>query len=68
VAPTSSTNGPIQGPRDGRGEVISIAEQTQQLFVACAAGIESTEIEEDVGSVYQAILDAIVPHDPGLAE
>jgi hypothetical protein len=56
-------------PETVGADVISVAELTQKLFVdARAAGIDSTEIEEDVGSVYQAILDAIVHHDPGLAE
>lgn len=56
-------------PETVGADVISVAELTQKLFVdARAAGIDSTEIEEDVGSVYQTILDAIVHHDAGLAE
>ena len=50
-------------------DVLSVAELTQELFAdAKAVGISSTEIEEDSGSVYEAILDAIVHHDAGLAD
>jgi hypothetical protein len=56
-------------PETVGADVISVAELTRKLFLdARAVGIDSAEIEEDVGSVYQAILDAIVHHDPGLAE
>ncbi|MER8647334.1 hypothetical protein [Mesorhizobium sp. M1121] len=48
--------------------IISIAELTQELFVdAKALGIKSTEIEEDVGSAYEAILNAIVRRNDHLA-
>ncbi|PAP96292.1 DUF768 domain-containing protein [Mesorhizobium wenxiniae] len=47
-------------------DVISVAELTQKLFAdAKALGISSTEIEEETGSVYEAIFDAIVHHDAG---
>jgi hypothetical protein len=50
-------------------DVISVSELTQKLFAdAKAAGVDSTEIEEDTGSVYEAVLDAIVHHDAGLAD
>ncbi|WP_348642045.1 hypothetical protein [Mesorhizobium sp. M8A.F.Ca.ET.142.01.1.1] len=50
-------------------DVISIAELAQQLFAdAKAVGISSAEIEEDTESAYEAILDAIVHHDAGLAD
>ncbi|MBZ9909014.1 hypothetical protein LB557_23680 [Mesorhizobium sp. BR115XR7A] len=50
-------------------DVISVAELTQKLFAdAKKVGISSTEIEEDTGSVYEAVLDAIVHHDAGLAD
>ena len=50
-------------------DIISVAELTQKLFAdAKAIGISSVEIEEETGSVYEAILDAIVHHDAGLAE
>jgi hypothetical protein len=40
-----------------------------KLFAdAKSLGISSTEIEEDTGSAYEAILDAIVHHDPGLPD
>ncbi|QIA21501.1 DUF768 domain-containing protein [Mesorhizobium sp. AA22] len=49
-------------------DVISVSELTQMLFTdAKAAGIGSSEIEEDVGSVYEVIFDAIVHYDAGLA-
>ncbi|PBB24099.1 MULTISPECIES: DUF768 domain-containing protein [unclassified Mesorhizobium] len=49
-------------------DIISVAELTQQLFAdAKAVGLSSTEIEEDTGSVYEAILDAVVHHDAGVA-
>ncbi|MGX9177393.1 DUF768 domain-containing protein [Mesorhizobium sp. BHbdii] len=50
-------------------DVISVSELTQKLFAdAKAVGIGSSEIEEDVGSVYEAIFDAIVHYDAGLAD
>ncbi|TIW75092.1 MAG: DUF768 domain-containing protein, partial [Mesorhizobium sp.] len=50
-------------------DVISVAELTQKVFAdAKSVGISSTEIEEDTGSVYEVILDAIVHHDPGIAD
>jgi hypothetical protein len=50
-------------------DVISVSEAIQKLFAdAKALGITSTEIEEDAGSVYDAVLDAIVHHDPSLPE
>ncbi|WP_095203223.1 DUF768 domain-containing protein [Mesorhizobium carmichaelinearum] len=56
-------------PRTVGADIISVAELTQKLFAdAKAIGISSTEIEEDTGSVYEAILDAIVHHDAGLAD
>ncbi|WP_425453806.1 hypothetical protein [Mesorhizobium loti] len=42
---------------------------TQKLFAdAKAIGINSAEIAEDTGSVYEAVLDAIVHHDSGLPQ
>ena len=35
---------------------------------AKAIGISSTEIEEDTGSVYEAILNAILHRDAGVAD
>lgn len=56
-------------PVTAGSDVLSVAELTQELFAdAKAVGISSTEIEEDTGSVYEAILDAIVHHDAGLAD
>lgn len=51
-------------------EVISVAELTHNLLAdAKAIGISGDEFDEDTGSVYQAVLDAIVHHDePGMAE
>ncbi|HMJ26754.1 MAG TPA: hypothetical protein VK475_13035 [Pyrinomonadaceae bacterium] len=50
-------------------DVISVAELTQKLFSdARALGISSVEIEEETGSAYDTILDAIVHHDTGLAD
>ncbi|WP_136620840.1 MULTISPECIES: DUF768 domain-containing protein [Mesorhizobium] len=50
-------------------DIISVAELTQKLFAdAKALGINSVEIEEDTGSVYEAILDVIVHHDAGVAD
>jgi hypothetical protein len=47
-------------------DVISVAELTQKLFAdAKSLGISSTEIEEDTGSAYEAIFDAVVHHDAG---
>lgn len=48
--------------------VISVSELAQKLFAdAKSVGISSAEIEEDTDSVYEAILDAIVHHDAGVA-
>ncbi|MBZ9776831.1 hypothetical protein [Mesorhizobium sp. CO1-1-8] len=50
-------------------DVISVAEAIQKLFAdAKAIGISSTEIEEDTGSVYETVFDAIVHDDAGLPE
>jgi len=50
-------------------DIISVAEAIEKLFAdAKAIGISSTEIEEDTGSVYETVLDAIVHYDPGLPE
>ncbi|RWG02587.1 hypothetical protein [Mesorhizobium sp.] len=50
-------------------DVLSIAELIQELFAdAKSLGISSTEIEEDTGSIYQAMLDAIVHHEGGAPE
>lgn len=48
--------------RGGVGaDIISVAEKTAQLFAeAKAAGISEHEIEEEIGSAYEAILTAIV--------
>ncbi|PBC20214.1 MULTISPECIES: DUF768 domain-containing protein [unclassified Mesorhizobium] len=55
-------------PETSGADIISVAELTQQLFAdAKAVGLSSTEIEEDTGSVYEAILDAVVHHDAGVA-
>ena len=56
-------------PETVGADVISVAELTQKLFAdAKALGISSVEIEEDAGSVYETILDAIVHHDAGLVD
>ncbi|MER8431378.1 hypothetical protein [Mesorhizobium caraganae] len=50
-------------------DVISAAELTQKLFEdAKSLGISSVEIEEDTGSVYEAILNAILHRDAGVAD
>jgi hypothetical protein len=48
-------------------DIISVAEAIEQLFAdAKAAGISSTEIEEETGSVYETVLHAIVHYEPGV--
>lgn len=50
-----------------RADVISVSELAHKLFAdAKSLGISRTEIEEDTGGVHEAILDAIVHHDPGV--
>ncbi|PBB39628.1 DUF768 domain-containing protein [Mesorhizobium sp. WSM3868] len=50
-------------------DVRSIAELIQELFAdAKSLGISSTELEEDTGSIYPAILDAIIYHEGGAPE
>ena len=42
-------------------DIVSVAELTSKLFTdAGAAGISEEEIEEEIGSAYEAILAAIV--------
>jgi hypothetical protein len=49
-------------------DVISVREAVQKLLAdAKAVGIGEVEIEEDIGSIYEVVLDAIVHHDEGLA-
>jgi hypothetical protein len=56
-------------PETVGADIISVAELTQKLFAdAKAIGISTVEIEEETGSVYEALLDAIGHHDAGLAE
>ena len=56
-------------PETVGADIISVAALTQKLFAdAKAIGISSVEIEEDTGSVYETILDAIVHHDAGVAD
>ncbi|WP_411971068.1 hypothetical protein [Mesorhizobium sp. BR1-1-6] len=56
-------------PETVGADVSSVAQLTQKLFSdAKAAGISSTEIEEDTVSLYNAILDAIVHHEAGMAD
>ncbi|WP_320410773.1 hypothetical protein [Mesorhizobium sp. Root695] len=56
-------------PETASADIISVAELTQQLFAnAKALTNSSVEIEEDIGSVYDTILDAIVHYDAGLPE
>jgi hypothetical protein len=48
-------------------DVISVAEAIQKMFRdAKRLGIGSEEIEEETGSVYQTVLDAIVHYIPEL--
>ncbi|CAN7307406.1 hypothetical protein LJR228_001606 [Mesorhizobium caraganae] len=56
-------------PETAGADIISVVELTQKLFAdAKAIGITSVEIEEETGSVNEALLDAIGHHDAGLAE
>ncbi|AZO75030.1 MAG: DUF768 domain-containing protein [Mesorhizobium sp.] len=50
-------------------DIISVAELTQKLFAdAKAIGVDSTEIEEEIGSVYEVIFDATVHREAGVAD
>ncbi|RJT23005.1 DUF768 domain-containing protein [Mesorhizobium waimense] len=50
-------------------DIISVAELTQKLFAdAKAIGISGSEIEEETGSVYEVILDAILHYEAGVAD
>ncbi|MGX9146312.1 DUF768 domain-containing protein [Mesorhizobium sp. 128a] len=51
-------------------DIISVANATQELFRdAEKQGISTAEITEDNGSIYEAVLDAIVHyHNSGLAD
>lgn len=51
------------------GADLSVSELTLKLFAdARTLGIKSTEIEEDNGSVYQAISDAVGHHNSRSAD
>ncbi|QPC95803.1 DUF768 domain-containing protein [Mesorhizobium sp. INR15] len=50
-------------------DIISVADAIQRMTRATKLrGIGMQEIEEETGSVYDTVLDAIVHHDPGLPE
>ncbi|MBM2712788.1 DUF768 domain-containing protein [Mesorhizobium caraganae] len=50
-------------------DIISVSELADKLFAeAKAIGISSVEIEEETGSVYETILDAIEHHNAALAD
>ena len=50
-------------------DIISVADLVQKLFAdAKAAGIASTELEEDGGSIYQVVLEAILYRSGGRVE
>ncbi|MEO5756029.1 MAG: hypothetical protein ABIQ51_04145 [Mesorhizobium sp.] len=50
-------------------DIISVADAIQRMTRAAKLrGIGMQEIEEETGSVYETVLDAIVHHDPGLPE
>ena len=48
--------------------ISSNVHETVGADIIKALGINSLEIEEDTGSVYEAILDAIVHHNASLAD
>lgn len=49
-------------------DVVSVSEAIQKLFAdAKAVGISSNEIEDDTGSVYEAVFDAVVHYQGGQA-
>jgi hypothetical protein len=54
-------------PKTTKVDVISVDELTHKLIAdAKSVGIKREEIDEEVGSLYRTILDAIVHYDPGL--
>ncbi|SDA91592.1 DUF768 domain-containing protein [Mesorhizobium qingshengii] len=56
-------------PETTKADVISVDELTHKLIAdAKALGIKRGEIDEEVDSLYRAILDAIVHYDSGLPE
>ncbi|SDA40387.1 DUF768 domain-containing protein [Mesorhizobium qingshengii] len=56
-------------PETTKADVISVDELTHKLIAdAKALGIKREEIDEEVDSLYQTILDAIVHFEPGLTE
>ena len=55
------------GPKTMKADVISVDELTHKLIAdAKALGIKRGEIDEEVDSLYQTLLDGIVHFDPGL--
>jgi hypothetical protein len=56
-------------PETVGADVVSLWDVIHQLLAdAKAAGISSAEIEADTGSVYEAIVDAIVHHEADVAD
>ena len=56
-------------PETTRADVISVNELTHKLIAdAKSLGIRRGEIEEEVDSLYNTILDAIVHHEAGVAD
>ena len=56
-------------PETTKADVISVDELTNKLIAdAKALGIKRAEIDEEVDSLYRTILDAIVHHEPGMAD
>ena len=54
-------------PKTMKADVISVDELTHKLIAdAKALGIKRGEIDEEVDSLYQTLLDGIVHFDPGL--
>ena len=56
-------------PETVKADIISIDELTHKLLAdAKSVGIKRGEIDQEVDSLYRAILDAIVHYDPGVPE
>jgi hypothetical protein len=54
-------------PATAKADAVSISELTHKLYAdAKALGIKREEIDEEVGSLYRTLVDAVVHLDPGL--
>lgn len=56
-------------PETATVDAVAVSELTHKLFAdAKALGIKRDEIDEEVSSLYQTLVDAVFHFDPGMPE